>query len=402
MRGDVHRQSLRHVRSLDDFAARKLEERDREGLRRTLVPVERAGRVVRHGGREGPELVNFASNDYLGLSRHPAVIAAAKEGASRGAGATASRLVVGHDRDMEALESELAGLKGTQAATLFGSGYHANLGVIPAVVGPGDAIVIDGLAHACLRSGARLSRAHVHVVPHNRVDAASEWLHANRSAYRNVLLVTEGVFSMDGDLAPLDGWAQLGWDLDAWLLVDDAHGTGVTGRGRGTVRQFGLSGTEVPLQIGTLSKALGGYGGFLGSSQVVAQLMPNRARTLVYSTGLPPSAVFAARAAVRLVQEVDGPRQRLERHGFRLAEALDLPSPRAAIVPIELGQPERALEAQARLAEAGLWVPAMRAPTVPDGTDRLRVSLSAAHTEEDVERLIDGLKDVLGRGRRGG
>jgi 8-amino-7-oxononanoate synthase len=383
------------MRSLDAFAEHKLQTRAARGLLRRPVAFRRNGASVHRGGRSW---VSFAGNDYLGLSMHPAVIAAGRQAFEGGAGATASRLVVGTDPDVEALEQELAALKKAPAACLFSSGYHTNLGVIPALVGPEDAVVVDRLAHACLFSGIRLSGATVEAVDHNRVDQAHAWLRHHRNEFRHVLLVTEGVFSMDGDLAPLPDWAELGRRHDAWLLVDDAHGTGVTGDGRGTVARFGLTVRDVPLQVGTLSKAVGTHGGFLAASEAVVALMANRARTLVYSTGLPPSVVASARAALSQIRHDPAPRERLLAHGARLADRLGRPPPPAAILPVLAGDPNRAVAGHQALSDLGLFVPAMRVPTVPPGTDRLRVSLSALHRTEDVDRLVDGLETLQWRG----
>ena len=390
--------------SLDRFAREKLAALEGRSARRRLRPgVADARSFVPEGG-ERP-LLAFASNDYLGLAGHPALLAAA-EGALRagGASARASRLVVGTSPECRALEAELADLKGTEAACVFGSGYHVNLGVIPALVGPEDGIYVDALAHACLFSGARLSRARVEVFPHDDVGALADRLSATRASVRHAMVLTEGVFSMDGDAASLAGIAAACRAHDAWLLVDDAHATGVMGpRGAGSAAAAGLDPEDVPLQVGTLSKALGGYGGYLAASEAVIDLMITRARTLIYSTGLPPATVAAARAALRVVETEPDRRRRPVAHARRVAAALGLPRPAAAVLPVPVpgGDNETALTAQVHLRERGLWVPAMRPPTVPEGTARLRLSFSAAHTDEDVDRLLEGF-GALGWSHGGG
>jgi 8-amino-7-oxononanoate synthase len=379
------------MRSLEQFAHRKLQRRSQDGLRRNLVsarPVSATQVDVK-----GQTMVSFASNDYLGLASDPRTAAAAQAAATV-TGATASRLVVGnHDRYGE-LERRLAELKGTTCAVVFGSGVHVNLGVIPALMGPEDLIIIDDLGHACLYGGAQLSGAPVVRVPHNDVGAVADQLRTRRDRVRHVLVLTEGVFSMDGDLAPLPDLVDACERHDAWLLVDDAHATGVIGEGRGSAAAWRIDPERIPLQVGTLSKALGSYGGFLACSAAVADLMVNRARTLVYSTGLPPSVVAAASAAVEVVGAEPWRRDRVRAAAARVATALGQSPPAAAIVPWILGSAERALEAHRRLWERGFWVPAMRPPTVPEGKSRLRFSLSAAHSDDQLDRLLEALADV--------
>lgn len=381
------------MRSLDDFARDKLAQRERASRRRRLTPLSGHGAHIEHQGRRW---ANFAANDYLGLRSDARLIRAA-EAALRdeGCGAGASRLITGNHPGYPELEADLAALEGTDAARVFGSGYLTNLGLIPALVGDADLILIDRLAHACMWSGARLSGATVRTVPHNDVDAFETALRDSRHRFRHCLMLTEGVFSMDGDASPLSALADLASARDAWLMVDDAHGTGVTGNGAGSVQAAGLSPEAVPLRVGTLSKGLGAYGGFVGCSQVVAELIVNRARTLVYSTALPASIVAAARAAVDIVRTEADRVRRPSALAARFADALGCPQPAAAIVPIVVHDEQVALRAAAAFAEHGFWVPAIRPPTVPDGTSRLRFSFSAAHTDDDVEGLIDIAHRVL-------
>jgi 8-amino-7-oxononanoate synthase len=263
------------MQSLDAFAGEKLTALDAKSLRRRLKPTRRHdGAVVE---RDGKRLVSFSCNDYLGLSQHPAVRAAAAEAAlNYGAGAAASRLVTGDHPLLGDLEKRLARLKGTEAACVFGSGYLANTGVIPTLVGLGDAIFVDALAHACIWAGAQLSGAKIIRFAHNDVADLERLLQAERPQARRALVATDGVFSMDGDIAPLDALSALCEAHDAWLLSDDAHGVGVLADGRGSGALF--PGANIPLQMGTLSKALGSYGGYLCGSQAVVDLLKSRAR----------------------------------------------------------------------------------------------------------------------------
>ena len=283
--------------SLDAFARAKLAELDARALRRTLEPTRRLdGLWVERGGRR---LISFSCNDYLNLSHHPDVKAAAAEAVlAYGAGAGASRLVTGDHPLVEALEAELARFKGTEAACVFGSGYLTNLGVIPTVVGEGDVVLVDELAHACIWAGAQMSKARVLAFRHNDVDDLERLLRQSRAGARHALVATEGVFSMDGDLAPLAAIAQIARRHDAWLLNDDAHGLGVLAEGRGSVA---ATGAQVALQMGTLSKALGSFGGYVCGSQAAIDLIKTRARTVIYATGLPPASAAAALAALRIV-----------------------------------------------------------------------------------------------------
>jgi 8-amino-7-oxononanoate synthase len=277
--------------SLDDFAMGKLAGLEGRHLLRTLVTTARREVVVE---RDGRRLVSFSCNDYLGLSRHPALAEAARDAiAQYGVGAGASRLVTGNHPLYDALESRLARLKGTAGCCVFGSGYLANTGIIPVLAGSGDLVLIDELAHACLWAGARLSGATVLPYRHNDLDDLCALLNERRTGHGKTLILTDGVFSMDGDLAPLPALGRLARDYDAWLMADDAHGIGVLGRGRGSTFATGTA-ADVPLQMGTLSKAIGGYGGYLCASAPVIELMKNRARTLIYSTALPPATVAAA------------------------------------------------------------------------------------------------------------
>ena len=386
--------SLRHALSAE------LEElRDRDLLRRTrtIEPLEGAEALV-----DGRKVVLFGTNDYLGLSQHPAVVRAAAEAASRsGAGSTGARLTTGTRPEHEALERELAELKGAEAALFFGSGYQTALGTIPALVGRGDLILSDALNHASLIDGCRLSRAEVRVYRHNDAVHAAELL-TDRHRYRRALLITDGVFSMDGDLAPLPELAELCERTDTWLMVDDAHGTGVLGEtGAGTVQHFGLEG-RVPIQLGTASKALGAEGGFIAGARELIDYLRNRARSWIFSTAPTPATVAAVRAALQVLHTEPEHRLALTRNTMRLREGL-----RAAgvpvvdgitpIVPVILGDASDALRASGELEQAGLFIPAIRPPTVPEGNARLRVCVSAAHTEAMIDRVVAEISRVVGR-----
>jgi 8-amino-7-oxononanoate synthase len=371
------------MRSLDEFADGKLAALERAKLRRTLSVTARDGIYAERGGRR---LLSFSCNDYLNLSGHPAIIKAAVEAAQRhGVGAGASRLVTGNHPLYEALESRLAKLKGTDAACVFGSGYLANTGIIPALVGRGDLLLVDELSHACINGAARLSGATVHRYRHSDVADAKALLDAHRTGHTHALIATDGVFSMDGDLAPLSELSELAQRYDAWLLADDAHGLGVVGGGRGSV--FANGPADVPLQMGTLSKAVGGYGGYLCASQSVIDLMRTRARSFIYSTGLPPPVVAAAIAALDLIAtEPDYVARPLQKARL-FARALNLPEAQSAVVPVIIGDTDATLAASHMLEDEGFLVVPIRPPTVPAGTARLRFAFTAQHPDAEIERL---------------
>jgi 8-amino-7-oxononanoate synthase len=371
------------MRSLDEFADGKLAALERAKLRRTLSVTARDGIYAERGGRR---FLSFSCNDYLNLSGHPAIIKAAVEAAERhGVGAGASRLVTGNHPLYDALEGRLAKLKGTDAACVFGSGYLANTGIIPALVGGGDLLLVDELSHACINGGATLSGAAVHRYRHNDVMDAKALLDAHRAGHPHALIATDGVFSMDGDLAPLSELSALAQQYDAWLLADDAHGLGVVGGGRGSA--FANGPTDVPLQMGTLSKAVGAYGGYLCASQSVIDLMRTRARSFIYSTGLPPPVVAAAIAALDLIAtEPDYVARPLQKARL-FARALNLPEAQSAIVPVIIGDTDATLAASHMLEDEGFLVVPIRPPTVPAGTARLRFAFTAQHPDAEIERL---------------
>lgn len=371
--------------SLNEFAAQKLAALEQQNLRRWLAETERVGPV--EVMREGRRLISFSCNDYLNLSQHEDIKKAAIEATEKyGVGAGASRLVTGNHPLFGELEERLARLKGAEAACVFGSGYLANTGIIPALAGSDDMVCVDELSHACIHAGASLTRGALHLFRHNDTGHLREIMEAHRSGHPRALIVTDGVFSMDGDLAPLGELADIADEHDAWLMTDDAHGVGVVGGGRGS--SFVNGGQHrVPLQMGTLSKAIGGYGGYLCASKAVIDLIRTRCRTLIYSTALPPGVTAAAIAAIDLIEREPDYAALPLKKARAFTAALGLPEAESPIVPIVLGGAERTLQASRLLEDEGFLVIAIRPPTVPDGTARLRVTFSAAHEDEDIERL---------------
>jgi 8-amino-7-oxononanoate synthase len=373
--------------SLDRFARAKLAELERLHLRRSLVDTTRTDSLW--VTRDGRRLLSFSCNDYLNLAQHPAVKEAAIAAIRRhGVGAGASRLVTGNHPLLGELEGRLARLKQTEAACVFGSGYLANAGIIPALLGREDLVLVDELAHACLWAGARLARATTLAFRHNDAGHAEALLAEHRQRHRHVLIATEGVFSMDGDLSPLPRLAALAARFDAWLMADDAHGLGVLGNGRGSTFATGEK-AEVPLQMGTLSKAIGGYGAYLCASRPVIDLIHNRARTLIYSTGLPAALAAAAIAALDLIERDPAYAARPLAKAKAFAHMAGLPKAQSPIVPVMIGSAEAALAASRLLLEEGFLAVAIRPPTVPEGTARLRLSFSALHPDAEIERLAE-------------
>jgi 8-amino-7-oxononanoate synthase len=380
--------------SLDDFANEKRAALASRAELRRLYPTARqdGAYLIRNGRR----LVSFSCNDYLGLSSHPKVIAAAADALQAyGTGAGGSRLITGNNPLYAVLEAKLAAFKGTEDAIVFGSGYLANLGIAPALVAEGDLILIDEFAHACLMSGARLSGAEEIRFPHNDAEAVARLLADRRGKFRHCLILTDGVFSMDGDLAPLPALSALAARHEAWLLVDDAHGLGVVGGGRGSALAFGPAKIDVPLQMGTLSKAIGGYGGYLCASAAVVDLLRSRARSFVYATGLPPATLAGAIAALDIIASEPDLVARPLAHAQAFTRALNLPLAQSAVVPVILGESTKALASMALLEEAGFLVTAIRPPTVPAGTARLRFAFSAAHRPDEVEAVATLVREKI-------
>jgi len=351
---------------------------------------------------EGRRLLNFCGNDYLGLADHPKVVEVMRKATELyGVGSGASHLVSGHGPSHHALEEELAEFAGRERAMLFSTGYMANQGVIGALVGRGDWVFADRLNHASLLDGALLSGARLKRYAH--LDA--EELRADLAGCptEGRLVVTDGVFSMDGDLAPLPDLARAAGAANAWLMVDDAHGLGVLGpTGRGVVEHFGLGATEIPVLMCTLGKAFGTFGAFVAGSGDLIEYLIQRARTYIYTTALPPALAEATRASLALVREESWRRDKLRSliERFRLGAGqlgLRLMDSQTPIQPILVGGNDDALHASQCLLEEGFFVAAIRPPTVPPGTARLRVTLSAAHAEFQVDSLLEALGRVVPR-----
>lgn len=367
---------------------------------RTLRPVEAgAGPRLTLDGRS---LVNLGSNNYLGLADHPRVKAAALAAIERhGVGAGASRLLTGHADVHGELETALARLKGAEAALVFGSGYLANLGIIPALVGRGDAIFADRDDHASLIEGCRASGARLRVYRRDRLDRL-EALLARSPRDGATLIVTESVFSMEGDLAPLPDLADLADRYGALLMVDDAHATGVLGaRGSGSSEHWGLQDRPI-IQMGTLSKTLGALGGFVAGPKTLIDYLVNRARTFIYTTALPAAIAAAALEAIRVLEDDSEPRRRLWAnrrvwHDGVRARGFDTFHSASPIIPLRIGADALAVEAAFALAAEGVYAPAIRPPTVPAGSARIRTSILATHTADDLASALSALERVAAR-----
>jgi 8-amino-7-oxononanoate synthase len=381
-----------------DWFADDLRQRRRRGLHRTRRrPASAQGARLLLDGRT---VVNFSSNDYLGLAADPRLAAAAASAARRyGTGAGASPLVSGLLPPLRALERDLAAWEGTESALVFSSGYAANLAVVSSLAGPDDAVFSDALNHASLIDGCRLARAAVHVYRHADAGHLADLLRREGGKARRRVVVSDSIFSMDGDHAPLADLLDLAERSDAALVLDEAHATGVLGdQGRGVSASLpaGTKGIDRLVKVGTLSKALGAQGGFVVGPRLLTRWLVNVARPYIFSTALAPPAAAAARRAVAIVQAEPERRRHVLQLAGLLRERLralghDVGAPATQIIPVRVGDPRAAVALSRRLLERGLLVPAIRPPSVPEGTARLRVSLSAGHTVEDVERLVAGL-----------
>jgi 8-amino-7-oxononanoate synthase len=345
---------------------------------------------------DGRSLLAFCSNDYLGLASHPEVVQAMQQGAADwGAGSGAAHLITGHSAAHHALEQELAEFTGRPRALLFSTGYMANLGVVAALLGRNDRLFEDRLNHASLLDAGLLSRARMLRYPHNDTHLLASQLDLAGSGRK--LIVTDGVFSMDGDLAPLPELARLAKQHDAWLMVDDAHGLGVLGaEGRGSLDYFGLGLEQVPILMGTLGKGLGTFGAFVAGSEALIETLIQQARSYVYTTACPPAVAEATRVSLRIARQESWRRERLTQLVSRFrqgAEALDLPlmMSETPIQPILAGSAQQALNWSRQLEAQGILVGAIRPPTVPEGRARLRVTFSATHTERHLDRLLAAL-----------
>ena len=382
---------------MEDELSVALAERRAQALYRTRRVVD--GPQTPQQIIDGREVLSFCSNDYLGLANHPEVVAALQRGADDyGVGAGAAHLINGHSRAHHALEEALAEFTGRERALLFSTGYMANLGVITALLGKADAVFEDRLNHASLIDAGLLSGARLRRYLHADPSSLDGFLDKHPQGRR--LIVTDGVFSMDGDLAPLPALAATAAAHDAWLMVDDAHGLGVLGRqGRGTLDHFDMGTREVPVLMGTLGKAFGTSGAFVAGSEALIETLIQQARTYIYTTALPPALAEATRTSLRLLQNGDDRREQLATliRRFRDGAAqlgLQLMVSETPIQPIVMGEAARAIAISEALLQRGILVTAIRPPTVPTGSARLRVTLSAAHSEAQVDRLLDALGEV--------
>ncbi|HUD25957.1 MAG TPA: 8-amino-7-oxononanoate synthase [Burkholderiaceae bacterium] len=374
----------------------RLRELEQAGLIRSRRRIE--GPQGPHLRVDGATYLAFCSNDYLGLASHPALADAARRALDDfGVGAGASAHICGHTRVHEALEQRLARFVRLPRALHFSTGYMANLGVLPSLAGPGDVIFSDRLNHASLIDAARLSRADVVVYPHGDVEALG--LQMSEQADRSKLIVTDAVFSMDGDLAPLPQLLELCEHHDAWLVVDDAHGFGVLGEnGAGSLSHWGLSSERI-VYMGTLGKAAGVFGAFVAADADVIEWLLQRARTYMFTTSTPPVLAAALLAALDVIETESWRRRHLTALIERVHAGLSglgwrlLPSA-TAIQPLIIGDNSGAMSLMDSLRHSGIWVPAIRPPTVPPGTARLRISLSAAHSDQDIDRLLNRLRAV--------
>ncbi len=388
------------TRGMDAALDEELQALQSAGLRRTLRQVHqrRAGTVLLGGER----IADFASNDYLGLAADSRIARAASAVLqAEGLGAGAARLISGNHPIHEVLEREIARFKGCEHALLFPSGYMANVGAIPALVGPGDVIYSDALSHASLIDGCRLSKATLRVFPHADIDALAAMLEADRHEFRRALIVVEGIFSMDGDLFPLDQLVPLARRFDAWTYVDDAHGTGVLGAtGAGSVEHFGMTG-QIDVIVGTLGKAMGTSGAYVAGSQVLVDFLTSRARSFIFTTGAPAAIAAATLEALRIVQVESWRREAVRERATRLRARLRAAGREAPgmsdghIIPIMVGDPMRTMWLVAAMRHRGFLVGGVRPPTVPAGTSRLRISVSAVHPMELVDNLAANLIDAM-------
>ncbi|MFZ4540384.1 MAG: aminotransferase class I/II-fold pyridoxal phosphate-dependent enzyme [Rickettsiales bacterium] len=368
--------------TLNEHCTKELQQLEGQHLRRMLRVSARVADSAVELEQGGKRYVSFACNDYLGLRNHPAIIKAGQTAlAEHGAGAGASRLVTGNHPLYAPLEAKLATLKGAEAALVFGSGYLTNLGIIPALMAKGDVIFADKLVHACIIDAAQLSGSRLVRFRHNDMAHLEALLKEHREESPNALIVTDHVFSMDGDIAPLAEIAALAEKYEAWTMADDAHGLGI-------VQPV----ATMDIWMGTLSKAVGVYGGYVSGSQALINFLTNRARSFVFSTGLPPALCASALAALEVMQAEPERSQRALQLAQRVTDALGLPKAQSAIVPILLGMPEAALAASDALKEKGLLAVAIRPPTVPAGTARLRLAFSSEHTDAQADALIAALK----------
>jgi 8-amino-7-oxononanoate synthase len=375
----------------------KLAEREAQHLYRRRRTVDGPQGPVQQ--IDGKEFLSFCSNDYLGMANHPEIVAAFKKGADDyGVGSGAAHLVNGHSRAHHLLEEELAEFTQRPRALLFSTGYMANLGAVAALVGAGDAVFEDRLNHASLLDAGLLSRARLARFEHGEVGSLQHKISESRA--KEKLIVTDGVFSMDGDIAPLPELAATAKQLGAVLMVDDAHAIGVLGpQGRGSSAHFGLGIEEVPVLMGTLGKGVGSFGAFVAGSEDLIEWLIQAARPYIYTTATPPAVAEATRASLKLIQAEEWRREKLRSHirQFRSGAqqlGLELMASETPIQPLLVGEAEKAISLSRKLEQQGILINAIRPPTVPKGTARLRITFSAAHTEAQIDRLLAALESV--------
>ncbi len=385
---------------MEQVLQQRLNERQRQSLyrvRKTIASAQGASVVV-----DGKQLLGFCSNDYLGLANHPEINQAAKQAIDKyGIGSGASHLVCGHSSEHHALEQELAEFTGRDRALLFSTGYMANLGVITALLNKSDYLFEDKLNHASLLDGGLLSGARMQRYLHNDITSLELKLAKTKSG--NKLIAVDGVFSMDGDIAPLPELVASARRNEAWLMVDDAHGFGVLGKnGGGCSEHFGLDQQQLPILMATLGKGLGTFGAFVAGSNALIETLIQFSKSYIYTTAMPPSIAASTRAGLRLLQTESWRREHLVelinyfKHGAALLE-LPLMESNTAIQPLLIGDANAALALSAGLEAKGIWVSAIRPPTVPAGSARLRITLSAVHSKQQVEQLLQALAELMPR-----
>jgi len=386
--------------SVEAYAGAVLDEIRERGTHRRMRVL--AGAQSTRMSVDGREVLLFAGSNYLDLAHHPEVVEAATRAASQfGCAAGGSRLISGNLEIHEALEAELAEFLGTEAALVFNTGYMANLGVIPALAGRGDVIVSDSLSHASIIDGCRLSRAETRVFPHGDLDRLEAVLRDVASSRRRVLVVVDGVYSMDGDIAPLGALVPLAKRWGADVLVDDAHGTGTLGAmGRGAAELCGVS-DDVDVVLGTLGKSLGSFGAFVAGGRALRELLVNVARSFIFSCALAPPQVAAARAALELVRSEPWRRKRLSENGRRLRERLaecEIPTAPSSthIIPVVIGENDATMQICERLLENGVYAQGIRHPSVPEGSARLRLTPMATHTDSEIDAVAGAVAKQLG------
>lgn len=384
---------------LDEILKEELVHIERQGLLRTLRTISSpAGAEIKSDGKTA---INFASNDYLGLAGDPQVVQAARDALeSHGMGASASRLIAGNTDLHELLEKNIASFKNKDAALVFPTGYMANIGCITSLISsPDDLIIADRLIHASLFDACRNAQGQLRVFAHNDVDALERILAKYNGKKRRIMVVTEGVFSMDGDCAPLDRISAVADRYNALVMVDDAHGTGVLGdNGRGTAELFGVE-DRIDIHMGTLSKACGVLGGFVAGSHTLRTYLINKARSFIYTTGIPPVLCAAACAALRIIQDEPERRQRLHDIGAMVRSelrdiGLSVPDGCTPIIPVIVGDARKVMRISQKLSDDNILVPGIRYPTVAHGQERLRISLQATHTDEHIDRLLRSMRAV--------